>query len=92
MSGVSNNGFLVSLVRKRHPVKTAIKPLVPATVRRRLVSGLQKRVLSRPPFPPEVRRELVEAYREDVLRLEDLIGRDLSAWLRAEPARGGKKP
>ena len=82
MSGVSNNGFLVSLVRKRHPVKTAIKPLVPATVRRRLVSGLQKRVLSRPPFPPEVRRELVEAYREDVLRLEDLIGRDLSAWLR----------
>ncbi len=82
MSGVSNNGFLASLVRKRHPVKTAIKPLVPATVRRRLVSGLQKRVLSRPPFPPEVRRELVEAYREDVLRLEDLIGRDLSAWLR----------
>ena len=82
MSGVSNNGFLVSLVRKRHPVKTAIKPLVPATVRRRLVSGLQKRVLTRPPFPPEVRRELVEAYREDVLRLEDLIGRDLSAWLR----------
>jgi hypothetical protein len=82
MSGVSKNGFLVSLVRKRHPVKTAIKPLVPATVRRRLVSGLQKRVLSRPPFPPEVRRELVEAYREDVLRLEDLLGRDLSAWLR----------
>jgi hypothetical protein len=90
MSGVSNNGFLVSLVRKRHPVKTAIKPLVPATVRRRLVSGLQKRVLSRPPFPPEVRRELVEAYREDVLRLEDLIGRDLSAWLRVESAQAGE--
>jgi hypothetical protein len=82
MSGVSKNGFLVSLVRKRHPVKTAIKPLVPAAVRRRLVSDLQERVLSRPPFPPEARRELVEAYREDVVRLQDLIGRDLSAWLR----------
>ncbi len=30
----------------------------------------------------DLRRELIEIYREDVLRLQDLIGRDLSAWLR----------
>ena len=30
---------------------------------------------------PEVRAELMEGYREDILRLEELIGRDLSAWL-----------
>jgi len=92
MSGVAKNGFLVSMVRKRHPVKTAIKPLFPASLRRRLVSSVQERVLSRPPFPPEIRRELVDAYREDVLMLQEMLGRDLSAWLRAEPARGGKKP
>ncbi len=91
MSGVSKNGFLVSLVREKHPVKTALKPLVPARVRRRLVSGVQKRVLSRPPFPPEVRQELVEAYREDVLELQEMLGRDLSAWLSVkETARGGR--
>lgn len=34
-----------------------------------------------PPFPPEVRRMLLESYREDILRLEGLIQRDLSGWL-----------
>jgi hypothetical protein len=38
-------------------------------------------------MPEEARRELVEAYREDVLRLEGLIGRDLSGWL-----DGGQRP
>jgi hypothetical protein len=31
---------------------------------------------------PETRGELVDGYREDVLKLQELIGRDLSAWLR----------
>jgi len=34
-----------------------------------------------PPFPAEVRRQLIESYREDVLKLQELIGRDLSLWL-----------
>ncbi len=28
---------------------------------------------------------LIETYRDDVLKLQDLIDRDLSAWLRASP-------
>jgi Sulfotransferase family len=35
-----------------------------------------------PPFPTEVRRELIDSYREDILKLQELIGRDLSPWLR----------
>ena len=35
-----------------------------------------------PPLDPAVRSRLVETYREDVLKLQDLIGRDLSRWLR----------
>jgi hypothetical protein len=31
---------------------------------------------------PEVRQKLVEAYRQDILQLQDLIQRDLSAWLK----------
>jgi hypothetical protein len=34
-----------------------------------------------PPFPAEVRRQLIDSYREDILRLQELIGRDLSLWL-----------
>jgi hypothetical protein len=28
----------------------------------------------------EARKELAEAYREDILKLQGLIGRDLSTW------------
>lgn len=43
---------------------------------------VQDRMVSKPPpMSPEIRIELVEGYREDILKLQDLIGRDLSVWL-----------
>jgi hypothetical protein len=33
------------------------------------------------PMPPELRRRLTLHYREQVQRLEPMVGRDLSAWL-----------
>ena len=46
------------------------------------LSSLRKRGLSKAPsLEPEVRRELLHIYREDILKLQDLIQRDLSAWL-----------
>jgi hypothetical protein len=32
---------------------------------------------------PETRNALEAAFREDILKLQELIGRDLSAWLRS---------
>lgn len=34
-----------------------------------------------PPLDPETRRRLTLEYRDDILKLQDLIGRDLSHWL-----------
>ncbi|MDP9351064.1 MAG: sulfotransferase [Chloroflexota bacterium] len=39
----------------------------------------------RPPLLPEVQAELTASLHEDILRLESLIGRDLSHWLRTAP-------
>ena len=50
-------------------------------MRRRLGSALGKWNLNRPQLSPEHRRELIALYREDILKLQDLIQRDLSAWL-----------
>ena len=86
ISGVSKNRFLSRMLRQRHPVKDALKPLFPAAFRHKLVSGLQKRVIVRPPFPKEERRRLVESYTQDILELEGLIGRDLSGWRETSPA------
>lgn len=45
--------------------------------------ALQDRILTKPlPIDPEVRMELIDGYREDIYRLQELIGRDLSGWLR----------
>jgi len=45
--------------------------------------SVQSRVLTEPPpIDPELREDLTYSYKEDILRLQELIGRDLSAWLR----------
>jgi len=48
--------------------------------------GVAKRVrqlnLRRPPtLSPDLRAELLRIYRDDILQLEELLGRDLSVWL-----------
>jgi hypothetical protein len=39
-----------------------------------------------PPIPQDVRAALLEEYRDDILRLGDLLRRDLSHWCSAVPA------
>ena len=41
-----------------------------------------------PPFPAEIREQLLDTYTEDILKIQGLIGRDLSPWL--EGAQGQK--
>ncbi|MCC6454639.1 MAG: sulfotransferase [Caldilineaceae bacterium] len=50
------------------------------------MQGLAKRVTqqnlkSPPEFPPDLRAELLQLYRADILNLQDLLNRDLSIWL-----------
>ena len=63
-------------------------PFLPAFVRRVIVSALREvdskfNLAPPPPLDPELRTRLTEAYRKDILSLQDLIGRDLSHWLAA---------
>jgi hypothetical protein len=73
--------LLTGLIR----AKPVLRPFIPAPLRQRglgYLSNLRRRGLSKPPsLEPEVRRELLQIYREDILKLQDLIQRDLSAWL-----------
>ena len=73
------------LVGVSHALRTcgigrAMKHLFPQRVR-----SLVKRALSRAGMPrlrPEDRAILVDYYRNDILELQDLLGRDLQAWLK----------
>jgi hypothetical protein len=43
--------------------------------------ALRSRNLAKQPLRPEDRRKAIGFFRDDILRTQDLIGRDLSAWL-----------
>jgi hypothetical protein len=82
VSGIPRSHALHTFVGKQNPLKSALKPLLPRGLRRRISANLHKGNLKEaPPMPQEVREELTEAYREDITKLEGLIGRDLSGWL-----------
>jgi len=47
-----------------------------------MAKGVRQRNLKPPPkLPGELRADLLALYREDILRLEALVDRDLSIWL-----------
>jgi Sulfotransferase family len=80
LSGVPKNKALHTLVTTLN--RPLLKKVLPAQVVRRLREPVRKRILAKPPqLPLEARRQLIEAYREDILKLQDLIGRDLRKWL-----------
>ena len=81
VSGVPKSRVLHALLNKPNPIKSVFRPLVPAGPRKVLNHKISDRNLRKPQLSPEVRRQLVEAYSEDVKRVQDLIQRDLSKWL-----------
>lgn len=83
-SGIPKSKALHSFLMRSSPLKAPFKRLVPTKLRKRLVADLRNRNLREPPrLSPEMRLRLNEAYREDILGLQDLIQRDLTGWLKA---------
>ena len=80
-SGVPRRRRLFELTTTDNPVRRAARVMVPQRHRERIRVAALNKSMERPPIPPEVRRQLVESFRPDVLRLQELLGRDLSAWL-----------
>ena len=65
-----------------HAWSPIYKALVPEPTRHRVRYALLNRMMSKPaPMAPELRSRLIAGYREDILRLQDLIDRDLTHWL-----------
>lgn len=63
---------------RRSPIR--VSRLLPRVIKRRIVSFLKK-TGEKPRMDPEVRKLLIDHYREHNKRLEMIIGRDLSHWM-----------
>ncbi|MDX1541685.1 MAG: hypothetical protein R3349_09810, partial [Geminicoccaceae bacterium] len=80
-SGQIRNPVLRFVWTETHSLQKVVRPLLSKATRQRISRffiALEKDPLS---FPAETRARLTGLYREDILRLQDLIGRDLGAWL-----------
>jgi len=85
ISGVPKNMSLHRFLTEANVLKSALKPFLRMIMNdkmiERTVENLKIRNLKRPHMKHEVRRDMVTFFREDILRLQELINRDLSNWL-----------
>lgn len=83
VSGIPKNKVLHEFLRaESHPVKTLLKPLIPKKLRRSVMLNLHNNNLEKAtPLSQDIRQQLSELYEEDILKLQDLIQKDLSKWL-----------
>ncbi|MGK7920298.1 MAG: sulfotransferase domain-containing protein [Trichodesmium sp.] len=87
-AAVPKNQTLNNLLQTKNPIRTAIastlKVVMPLEMRHKLRSSLIKANSAGKELKPlssEERKILIDFYREDILKLQDLIERDLSSWL-----------
>ncbi|MEE8154906.1 MAG: sulfotransferase [Phycisphaerales bacterium] len=88
VSGTPRTGALRTLhhgITQPNRFKSLLRSILPKrmarTIARHVIQGFQMRALEKPEFPDDVRRALIEDFREDILKLQDLLQRDLSKWL-----------
>jgi len=85
VSGIPQNKFIHKFLKEPNILKTMVKPaakfLIPKDRRREVIERIKMKNLQKPQMKPETREYLKNLYREDILKLQDLIKRDLSSWL-----------
>lgn len=81
VTGVPKRRWLHRFIVHANPFKRALRWLVPRHLRRRLrLRVMQMNLDAPPPLPDDIRRQLAVHYLAETEKLEQLCGRDLSAW------------
>lgn len=81
-SVVPKNQAAFRFFTRKNPLMHAARALAPAWLRGAAMHTRNKVLAGgKPPEDDEARRKLIHVYREDILQLQDHIGRDLTAWL-----------
>lgn len=80
-AGNTRHSALHNFLNKPNPVKSLVRSFVPQRFRRQVKMDLQKRNRAKPKILPETREQLTAVFRPDIQQLQELLQRDLSAWL-----------
>jgi hypothetical protein len=77
------SNYVRDLLYRPTIVKDLLRPIFPLPVRSRLLIMIERRAqveFEPPPLDTELRRTLMPLFLDDIQKLEDWIGRDLSIW------------
>ena len=80
-TGTVRNPMLRALWTGTASARHLVRPLLPLQWRNAVFAWITRDGMKEP-LAPATRAQLVERFRDDVMALQGLIGRDLSAWLR----------
>ncbi len=82
VGGVPKNQYLHNILESPSSIKKVFRGLIPEQVRKGVMHSLIASNLSKPsPIPEKLREEMVNEYREDLLKLQELISGDLTKWI-----------
>ena len=82
VSGKPKNKLLHKYLTQPNPLKTSFKKVIPDALSQKLGGGLRSYNLQEiPKLNSDVRYQLIQIYREDILKLQNLIDRNLLNWL-----------
>lgn len=82
ISGKKKSKAIDQLLNDKNPLKQALKPLLPIRFRKQLADQVRTFNYQKSECPDKIRIRLHNQLKDDILRTQDLIGRDLSHWLR----------
>ncbi|MGF1491796.1 MAG: sulfotransferase [Microcoleaceae cyanobacterium] len=76
----SKNQILQSWIEDSSFAKSFVKTVLPDSLRERIVKTVRSANDFKPVMDQDLRQELTTSYNEDILKLQDLIQKDLSSW------------
>jgi len=81
--------FLLDTVRRlaRSNSTAFIRKFIPKEVKVKLQRSVEEKTLFYPKVDPDIRRMLINYFRDDISSLAKLTGRDLSHWLESRDGR-----
>jgi hypothetical protein len=80
--GLAHSSALHTFLQRPHPLKNLVRPLFPKPLADRLWLYLRNANLFKVTLDPQLRAELTEDCRPSILRLQNLLQRDLAPWLK----------
>jgi hypothetical protein len=85
VSGIHKNPiihwFTKNLFKRPNPIRWISRKLIPESCRFKVTTWINQKNIIRKRIPDDIRQDLIELYREDIQKLQTLIGKDLSHWM-----------